>query len=481
VFDLRTRAAACALLAAGVLLLPAAAAAAPNLIANPGFETAGSSATMFSDTLPDLNAWQVTAGNLTLAAGALTSQGSGSSTDIAVVRNSQDYQDGVFTVSTTPLTVAPQEAGGVLVRYSDTANFYLCGITKGSVVVQRRLAGTDSVIASTAYTSAVNSTYTLTATAAASQISCKVTGPGGTATATATDSSFGSGMIGVAAINSNPSQQRQMRFSLPSMAAVAPQSWSGIGLLLGRAGMIADRIAPANSGSAYLQLFGGAGSFSGYSQQTSIAVLGGSRYTLSAAIRSDAVSGSAKVLAIEPDGTTTTLASVSGTTGWTVYSTSFTTQPATAALTVRLRLDGSGRASFDDLGLSVTPSVALSLSTGSVDFGGVDPISSPFVLSPALSATVTANSNWSLSFQGGGDFADGTGKTYPLARLGWRLTGSGSAYTAASTAAQAITSGAANSPAGTATPIDFQLQVTYADPVSSQPFQTTLTYIAATP
>jgi hypothetical protein len=288
-------------------------------------------------------------------------------------------------------------------------------------------------------------------------------------------------MIVVGAINTS-SPQRQMRFTQPvTMTAAAPQSWSGIGALSGRPGMVADRIATANSGSAYLQLFGGAGSFSGYSQQTSIAVLGGSSYTLSAAIRTDSVSGSAKVLAIEPDGTTTTLASVSGTTGWTVYSTSFTTQPATTALTVRLRLDGSGRASFDDLGLSVTPTVALSLSAGSVDFGGVDPISSPFVLSPALRATVTANSNWSLSFQGGGDFADGTGKTYPLARLGWRLTGSASAYTAVSTTAQAITSGIANSPSGTATPIDFQLQVTYADPVSSQPFQTTLTYIAATP
>lgn len=481
-FDLRTRAAACALLAACVLLLPSAAAAAPNLIANPGFETAGSSATMFSDTLlPDLNAWQITSGNYTLAAGAITSQGLGPSTDLAVVRNSQDYQDGVFTVSTTPLTVAPQETGGAVVRYRDTANFYLCGITKGSVVIQRRLAGNDSVIASAAYTSVVNSTYTLTATAAGTQVTCKVTGPGGTAAAAVTDASFSSGMIGVAAINANPSQLRQMRYAQPSMTATAPQSWSGIGVLSGRPGMVGDRIAPANSGSAYLQLFGGSGTFSGYSQQTSIAVLGGSSYTLSAAIRTDSVSGGANVLAIESGGTTTTLASVTGTTGWTVYSTSFVTQPATTTLTVRLQLDGSGRASFDDLGLAVTPSVGLSLSAGSVDFGGVDPISSPFALSPALSATVTSNANWSLSFQGAGDFADGTGKSYPLARLGWRPTGSGSAFTAMSTAAQAITSGLANTPAGTATALDFQLQVTYADPVSSQPFQTTLTYIATTP
>ncbi|MDX6522631.1 MAG: Carbohydrate binding domain [Gaiellales bacterium] len=470
-------------MAACVLLLPSAAAAAPNLIGNPGFETAGTSATMFSDTLPDLGAWQITAGNLTLAAGALTSQGTGSGTDIAVVRNSQDYQDGVLTLTATPLVVAAQETGGAVVRYRDSSKFYMCGLTKCALVVKRRLAGTDSVIATASYTPAANSAYALTATASGTTISCKAVGPGGvTATATATDSSFATGMIGVAAINTNTAQQRQMRFTQPvTMTAVAPQSWSGIGVLSGRPGMVADRIAPANSGSAYLQLFGGAGTFSGYSQQASIAVLGGSSYTLSAAIRTDSVSGAAKVLAIEPDGTTTTLASVTGTTGWTVYSTNFTTKPATTTLTVRLRLDGSGRASFDDLGLSATPSVGLSLSAGSVDFGGVDPISSPFVLSPALSATVTSNTNWSLSFQGGGDFADGTGKSYPLARLGWRLTGSGGAYTAVSTTTQAITSGVANSPAGTVTPIDFQLQVTYADPVSSQPFQTTLTYIATTP
>ena len=50
-----------------------------------------------------------------------------------------------------------------------------------------------------------------------------------------------------------------------------------------------------------------------------------------------------------------------------------------------------------------------------------------------------------------------------------------------STTSQAVISGAPNTPAGTATPLDFQLQVTYADPVSSQPFNTTVTYTATTP
>ena len=47
--------------------------------------------------------------------------------------------------------MSPQLTGGVVVRYRDTANFYLCGITKNAVVVQRRLAGTDTVIGTASY------------------------------------------------------------------------------------------------------------------------------------------------------------------------------------------------------------------------------------------------------------------------------------------------------------------------------------------
>jgi hypothetical protein len=461
--------------------VPANAAAAPNLIVNPGFETAGGSSTMFSDTLPDFTAWQTTSGGFTLAGGVLTSTGARSSTDLAVVRNSQDYQNGTLTVRASQPNVVAQLTGGAVIRYRDASNFYLCGLTKNLVVVQRMLAGASSVLASAAYAPVALTTYTITATVTGSQITCAVTDGSTTATATATDASFASGMIGIASINT-ATQVRQTRFAQPvTMAAAAPQSWTGIGLLAGRPGMVPDRIAPANSGAAYLQLFGGSGTFSGYSQQATIAAAGSTTYTLSAAIRSEAVSGGAKVIAIESGGTTTTLASVTGTSAWTVYSTTFTTQPGTTWITVRLRLDGSGRASFDDLVLSISPSVSLALSAASVDFGGVDPLSSPFDRTPALSATVTANLAWALSVQGSGDFADGTGKTYPLAGLGWRLNGSGSAYAPFTTTAQAVTTGAANSPSGTSVPIDFRLTVTYTDPVSSQPFQTTLTYIATTP
>ena len=124
--DTRTRAAACALALGGLLLAPPASQAA-NLVANPGFETTGSAGTVFSDTLPDLGAWQVTSGNVVLAGGTATTAGLGSSTDLAVVRNSQDYQDGTASVLASQATVSPQLTGGVVVRYRDTANFYLCG------------------------------------------------------------------------------------------------------------------------------------------------------------------------------------------------------------------------------------------------------------------------------------------------------------------------------------------------------------------
>src|SRR5439155_11682101 len=133
---------------------------------------------------------------------------------------------------------------------------------------------------------------------------------------------------------------------------------------------------------------------------------------------------------------------------------------------------GCRRAGFACLSLSGLPVVSLSLTSGSVAFGCVGPLSSPVGLAPALSATTTANLAWALSVQGSGDFADGTGKSYPRSRLGWRLDGSAAAYAPFSTTAQAVTTGAANTPSGTGVPIDLRLQVTYADPVSSQPFQT---------
>jgi hypothetical protein len=73
------------------------------------------------------------------------------------------------------------------------------------------------------------------------------------------------------------------------------------------------------------------------------------------------------------------------------------------------------------------------------------------------------------------------GATFPLAQLGWQRTGSGAGFTPFSTAAGTISTGAATPAGGTPTPLDLRLTVSYADPISSLPFQSSLTYMAATP
>jgi len=187
------------------------------------------------------------------------------------------------------------------------------------------------------------------------------------------------------------------------------------------------------------------------------------------------------VVTESPSGATTTLGGASGTTPWTVYATSFTTRSNTTSVTVRPTVNGLGRGSFDDLSLGIAPQVSLSLSSGSVEFGTVDPLSSPFTRPSALTATVTSNAPWSLTVAGSGDFGDGLGKIFPLARLGWRLGASTGVFTPLSTAAMTVTSGGATSSSGAASPLDMQLTVTYADPISANSFQTSLTYIALTP
>ena len=94
---------------------------------------------------------------------------------------------------------------------------------------------------------------------------------------------------------------------------------------------------------------------------------------------------------------------------------------------------------------------------------------------------MTANTDWQLTVAGDGDFADGTGETFPLSRLEWRVNGSGATFAPFATAGAFVSSGAATPVTGTATPLDLRLQVTYQDSISPVPFQTGLTYIATTP
>ena len=347
------------------------AAAAPNLLTNGGFETFGAGQTVFSDSLPDLAAWTTVSGGFTLAGGILTSNGAGSSRDLAIVANSSDYTAGTMQAVITPVDVQPQLTGGVVSRYQGADDHYACGITKNSLVLLRRLAGVETTLGSTAFTTVSGTAYRVSLSAAGSSLTCRVQAVAGGATAstTATDGSFASGAIGLFSANANPTQVRRNRFSQPLMTATPPDGWSTIQTASGRPGLIPDVVSPVNSGVAYLQLFSGSAAFAGSSVQT-VGAVGGFTYTLQGAIRTDAVAGTAQVMAVEsPGGATTVLGDVSGTTPWTVYSTSFTTQPSTTQIAVRTRIAGSGRASFDDLSLSAATLISLSLSASSIHFG----------------------------------------------------------------------------------------------------------------
>ena len=471
---------------AAVLTVGAAvpASAAPNLVTNGGFETWGSNRLVFSDTFPDLTAWTTTLGAYTgPTGGAITSRGNPGTTDIVTVASSQDTADVSLQVTETPVVVQPQMDAGPIVRYQNANNFYGCALTKGSLLAWKRLSGTDTTLSSTAFTSVANTAYKVTAAVVGSTLTCSaVPAAGGTAaTVSATDSSFASGQFGLFAKNENGGPIRQTRFSAPIASGPVPSGWSALNATAGRPGLVPDQVAAANAGSRSLQVFSNSPLWSGNSEQT-VAVVANSPYTLQAAISTSAVVGLAEVVAVEqPSGHTTVLGPVLGTTGWTLFSNSFTTQPTTTSVIIRPLIQGSGRANFDDISLTGASTVDLQLSSSGVDFGPVDPITATYTLTSAETATVTANADWVLATSGSGDFADGTGESFPLAQLAWHPNGSAAAYTAFTTAAATVTTGTATPATGTAVPVDLRLQVTYADPPSSQPFQTTLTYIATTP
>jgi hypothetical protein len=476
----------CGVLVSACVLLACAtapASAATNLVTNPGFETQGSVQTVFSDTIPDGDAWRSAAGGYTYGGNAITSFGVANTTDIAIIQYSQDWSDTTMTVTTTPLATSANLVGGAMVRWQSGVGYYGCGVRSGALVIQRRSSNTDTVLGSTGLSVQANASFKVTFSAVGSTLTCSAvrTTGGATTTLTRTDTTLTSGVDGTFAIN-DTNQTRQFRFSAPSVTAAVPSGWSTIVPTAGRPGLVPDRVAAANSGDESLQLFSGDESFAGYAGQT-VTVTPSTTYTLEAAISTIALtSGTARVVVTEsPSGVTTTLGSVSGTTPWTLYSTSFTTRSNTTSVTVRPTVNGLGRGSFDDISLGITPQVSLALSSSSIEFGTVDPLSSPYSRPSALTATVTANAPWALTVAGTGDFGDGLGKAFPLARLGWRLNGSAGAYTPLSTAATTVTSGGATSPTGSANPLDMQLTVTYADPISANSFQTSLTYIAFTP
>jgi len=138
---------------ASACLLPACSAvpasAATNLIANPGFETQGSVQTVFSDTIPDGDAWRSASGGYTYGGNAITSFGIANTTDVAIIQYSQDWSDTTITVTTTPLATSANLVGGAMLRWQSGVGFYGCGVRSGALVIQRRSSSTDTVLGTT--------------------------------------------------------------------------------------------------------------------------------------------------------------------------------------------------------------------------------------------------------------------------------------------------------------------------------------------
>ena len=480
-------AAAGAAVVAAALASPSAMAAT-NLITNPGFEAQGAAATVFADSLPDLTAWSQTSGGFTDSGGKMVPNGAAATSDTAVVSNSGDYRDGTYQAQGIPLTLRAGLKGGLVFRYRDPSDFYGCVVTQNSLQLMARVGGTDTALRTAAMSVQAGLAGWLRVTMSGSNLTCAAYANSGgapgqlLATVTATDARFTDGSIGVFDTNTSTTAGAMLDFTLPTMSAVLPASWSAPVLSAGRPGEVPDMVATPTGGSESMQVFGGSPAFDGYSQQTGISVTGATSYTLQAEIKTASVAGAAQVVAVEsPGGTQTVLGNVSGTTPWTLYTTTFTTQPGTTSVAIRTRLQGSGTANVDDLSLSLTPTVGLALSTASLNLGTVSPLSSPFAYPSAVTATVTASAGWTLKVSGSGPFSDGTGKSIPLSELAWRLAGTG-VYTPFSTTPATVSQSTTTTPiGGTAIPLDYQLTIGYSDSAYPSPFSTTITYVATTP
>ena len=142
----------CGVLASACLLLACSAvpaSAATNLVANPGFETQGAVQTVFSDTIPDGDAWRSASGGYTYGGNAITSFGIANTTDVAIIQYSQDWSDTTITVTTTPLATSANLVGGAMLRWQSGVGFYGCGVRSGALVIQRRSSSTDTVLGTT--------------------------------------------------------------------------------------------------------------------------------------------------------------------------------------------------------------------------------------------------------------------------------------------------------------------------------------------
>jgi hypothetical protein len=360
-------------------------------------------------------------------------------------------------------------------------------VTSNALQLVKRVNGVDTVLKTAAMTVTAGLPGWLRMTGSGSSLTCTAysdtNGVLGTqiASLTATDTAYDDGGVGMYSTNTTTTAGKVMTFKTPQMSAVSPASWSALTIAAGRPGEVPDQVTTPTGGNESLRLFSGATTYDGSVSQSGIAVAKSTPYTISAQIATSGLStaAQAQVQVIEsPSNTTTILSNSLANSAFTLNSFTFTTQATTTSVTIKVRLVGKGVANFDDLSLSVAPTVSLSLSTTAVSLGTISPLTSPITLLNATTATVVSNAGWTLVTSGSGAFSDGAGHTIPLSELAWRRNGT-TAFTPFSTTAATVTTGAATT--GTAVPLDYRLTSTYTDPASTAPYSTTVTYIATTP
>jgi hypothetical protein len=331
-----------------------------------GFEAAGTGQTTFSDDLGNLNAWQLVSGNGSLAGAILSSTGAANSRDLWTLRNAAAHGDLSFEAYVADASKNAAHRTGVVARHSGSG-YYYAALQNNNVVLQRRNAAhaiqqTWNPTAALAFPYTNGAYYWLKITVSGNTVQLytapDASGVPGAYTLRITNTGDSAPLAGpgtVGLLNENLSTAARVgRFRKPRVSQTLPAQWAGPTQLVaaGETGVIWDKTAgSAHSGTGSLQLFSGNAANSGYAAQTvNNAVTGGTSHSLSGWIKTNAVSGTARIVLVEqPGGQQTVLGSRTGTTAWTQFTNLIAFQPGTTSVDARVELAGSGTANFDDI------------------------------------------------------------------------------------------------------------------------------------
>jgi hypothetical protein len=331
-----------------------------------GFEAAGASQTTFSDDLGNLNAWALASGNGTVAGAILSATGAASTRDFWTLRNGAAHGDLSFEAYVADASKNANHRTGVVARHS-ASGYYYAALHNNNVVLQRRNAA-HTIQQTWSPTAALAFPYTngvyywlkivVSGTTVELHTAPDVSGSPGAYTLRITNTGDSAPLAGpgtVGLLNENLSTASRIgRFRKPRISQSLPTDWAGPTQLVagGETGVIWDKTAgSAHAGTGSLQLFSGNAVNSGYAAQSvNNAVTGGSSHSLSGWIKTNAVSGTARIVLVEqPGGQQTVLGSRTGTTAWTQFTNLIAFQPGTTSVDARVELTGSGTANFDDI------------------------------------------------------------------------------------------------------------------------------------